>query len=114
MAEPAALAAGYEQLRERVLSGRPDGWRLGHGVLTGRGMVSWITAWPAIAAPPATPAPPAGTPAPDPPSAPSTRPLSTSTPDPPTPAPTPALSSLPGTGQIVAVLSQMALAHAFS
>lgn len=101
-AEPAALAVGYEQLRERVLSGRPDGWVLGHRVLAGRGLVAWITAWPAIAPPPA------GTPAPDPPSAPSTRSPSTSTPD----APTAALSSLPGTGQIVAVLTQMALAHA--
>lgn len=103
MAEPAALVTGYEQLREQILSRRPDGWRLGHGVLTGRGMVAWITAWPAIAAPP-----PAGTPAPDPPSAPSTRSLSASTPDPPDPV----LSSLPGADQIVAVLTQMALAHA--
>ena len=31
-----ALAQGYEQLRERVLAGRPDGWRLGHAVLAGK------------------------------------------------------------------------------
>jgi hypothetical protein len=64
-------------------------------------MVAWITAWAAIAPPPA-----AGTPAPDTSSAPSTR--SPSTPGPPIAA----LSSLPGAGQIVAVLTQMALAHA--
>jgi hypothetical protein len=103
VAEPAALVAGYEQLRERVRSGRPDGWRLGHGVLAGRGMVAWITAWAAIA-----PAPAPGTPAPDPSSSSATRTPSTSTSGPPTAA----LSSLPGAGQIVAVLTQMALAHA--
>lgn len=103
MAEPAALAVGYEQLRERVRCGQPDGWRLGHGVLVGRGMVAWIAAWAAIAPPP-----PAGTQAPDPPSAPSTLSMSASTPSPSDPA----LSSLPGSGQIVAVLAQMALAHA--
>jgi hypothetical protein len=45
VAESAALVAGYEQLRERALGGRPDRWRLGHGVLAGRAMVAWIAAW---------------------------------------------------------------------
>jgi hypothetical protein len=103
VAEPAALVAGYEQLRERVLSGRPDGWRLGHGILAGRGVVAWSAACAA-----ATSAA-AGTPAHHPSSAPSTPSPSTTTPCPPT---TGALSSPPGAGQIVAVLAQMALAHA--
>jgi hypothetical protein len=36
--------ADYEQLRRRALAGRPDGWRLGWGVLATRGVVAWITA----------------------------------------------------------------------
>jgi hypothetical protein len=39
------LVEGYEQLRSRVLTGRPDGWRLGWGVLAHRGVAAWITAW---------------------------------------------------------------------
>jgi hypothetical protein len=34
------LVDGYERLRERVLAGRPDGWRLGHGLLTGKGLAA--------------------------------------------------------------------------
>jgi hypothetical protein len=98
-----SLAAGYEQLRERALSGQPDGWRLGHGVLVGKGMVAWANAWTTHAlAQDATP----GTSAPDQPTAPTTPSLST-----PNPHPS-ALSSLPCAGQLVAVLTQMALAHA--
>ncbi len=97
----AGLVQGYEQLRKRVLAAGPDGWRLGHAVLAGKGMVAWIGAWTTLA-----PAPAAGTSAPDPP-APTTVSLSTPSTDPST-----ALSSLPCAGQLVAVLAQMALAHA--
>lgn len=38
--DPAAFAAAYERLREAVLCGRPDGWRLGHGVLVTRGVAA--------------------------------------------------------------------------
>jgi hypothetical protein len=34
--------AGYERLRSAVLSGSAGGWRLGHGVLSARGMVAWM------------------------------------------------------------------------
>jgi hypothetical protein len=88
-ADPVALRSGYERLREAVLSGRPDGWRLGHGVLATRGTVAWIAAVGEVA-----PGPQLGDGA------------SESRPVPP-PA-----SSLPGAGEIVAVLSQMTLAHA--
>jgi hypothetical protein len=92
-----ALAAGYEALRAVVLSGRPEGWCHGHGVLAREGMAAWMAAWAAVA-PPA-----AGTTAPQ---------LS----NPSTPASsitesTLALSSLQNAGEIVAVLAQMALAH---
>jgi hypothetical protein len=84
--DPAALASGYERLREAVLSGRPDGWRLGHGVLAARGMVAWIAAFTDVAASPQAAASPG--------------PVSL------------AVSPLPGAGEVVAVLAQMALAHA--
>jgi hypothetical protein len=42
--DPVAVRAGYERLREAVLSGCPDGFSLGHGVLVTRGTVAWITA----------------------------------------------------------------------
>jgi len=105
-AATASLAASYEQLRERVLAGRPDGWRLGHSVLAGKGMVAWIGAWTTLAAPPA-----AGTYAPDSSTAPKnpSLPTTTSTPSTQTSA---GLSCLPYAGQLVAVLAQMALAHA--
>lgn len=82
--DPGALRAGYERLREAVLSGRPEGFRLGHGVLATRGTVAWIAA---------AAVPSAGE----------------------TPEPLPGASSAaapPGAGEIVAVLAQMALAHA--
>lgn len=97
--DPAALVAAYERLREAVLFGRPDGWRLGHGLLAGRGMVAWMAAFGALA-PPAGQAGGVGAEA----SAPSpagARPA----------APTAGLVSLPG-AEVVAVLAQMALAHA--
>ncbi len=39
-----ALSEAYERLREAVLSGGAGGWRLGHGVLSARGMTGWMTA----------------------------------------------------------------------
>ena len=84
--DPVALRAGYEQLRERVLAGRPDGWRLGHAALARGGMAGWIAASAAVSAGP-TRSPPG--------------PL----------ADGPAAASLPS-GEIVAVLCEMALAHA--
>jgi hypothetical protein len=46
-----ALTAGYERLREAVLSGGAGGWRLGHGVLFARGMVGWMSAFGSLAPP---------------------------------------------------------------
>jgi hypothetical protein len=87
--DPVALRAGYEQLRERVLAGRPDGWRLGHAALAQGGIAGWI------AASAATPVPAAVTRSPDLLAAPAAG----------CPAALPA-------GEIVAVLCEMALAHA--
>jgi hypothetical protein len=39
-----ALSEAYERLRDAVLSGGAGGWRLGHGVLSARGMTAWMTA----------------------------------------------------------------------
>ena len=89
---------GYEALRHAVLGVKPCGWRLGHGVLAGRGMAAWMAAWPAFPA-----ASEAGTTALD-----LSAPLSPSLSANATPT---ALSSLPGAKEIVAVLAQMALAH---
>jgi len=87
--DPGALRAGYERLREAVLAGRPDGFRLGHGVLATRGTVAWIAA-----ATEAAPSPPAGRETPEPLAGASSA------------------AAAPGAGEIVAVLAQMALAHA--
>ena len=40
--EPAALEVGYERLRQAVLGGQPDGFRLGDGVLAARGLEAWM------------------------------------------------------------------------
>jgi hypothetical protein len=87
--DPAALRCGYERLREAVLAGRPDGWRLGHGVLATRGTVAWIAALTTAA-----PAPQPGTGRSE------SRPVASTA------------VSLPGASEIVAVLSQMAFALA--
>jgi hypothetical protein len=87
-ADAGALSAGYEQLRSAVLSGA-GGWRLGHGVLATRGTVAWIAAVGEVAPGP-QPAPAAAESEP-----------ATST-----------AASLPGAGEIVAVLAQMTLAIA--
>jgi len=55
--DPAVLRDGYEQLRERVLAGRPDGWRLGHALLARRGVAGWIAEQPAAASAPRPSAP---------------------------------------------------------
>jgi len=39
-----ALSDAYERLRDAVLSGGAGGWRLGHGVLSARGMTAWMSA----------------------------------------------------------------------
>jgi hypothetical protein len=46
-----ALRASYERLRAAVLSGGAGGWRLGHGVLSARGMTAWMTALGTLDAP---------------------------------------------------------------
>jgi hypothetical protein len=51
--DPAAVLSGYEQLREAVLSGRADGFRLGHGVLAARGILAWSAAFNSLAPAPA-------------------------------------------------------------
>jgi hypothetical protein len=43
-ADPGALSDAYERLRAAVLAGAAGGWRLGHGVLSARGTVAWISA----------------------------------------------------------------------
>jgi hypothetical protein len=98
-ADPGALRAGYERLRAAVLSGRPEGFRLGHGVLLTRGMLAWMGASGSLAAP--TPggqarergAAAGGPPLADERSADEVVPLT-------------------GADQLVAVLAQMALFHA--
>ena len=79
------LAARYEQLRRVALggAGHADGFRHGLGVLTSRGTASWIRA--CRRSPPASVPPPAAA------------------------APQPARDAF--TGEVVAVLAQMALAH---
>lgn len=86
--DPVAVRSGYERLRAAVLSGRPDGFRLGHGVLVTRGTVAWITAVTDAAA---VPAARGGM---------------------PEPVPVSSACSLPAAGEIVAVLAQMAFAIA--
>jgi hypothetical protein len=86
------LVDGYERLRERVLAGRPDGWRLGHGLLAGKGVAAWIAARTTLAPTPRV------------------------TPSADRPANVAPLSARAGSGgfgadQLVAVLAQMALAH---
>ena len=85
-----ALSEAYERLRETALSGGAGGWRLGHGVLSARGMTVWMSAVAELAPP--VGATGAGAPA----SAGSER-----TADQP--------AALPHADQIVAVLTQMVL-----
>lgn len=80
-------------------------------LLVGNGMVAWLGACTTFESAPVT-----GTAAPELSITPSTVPPSTPTPHPPTALPSrpslPSLPSLPYAGQLVAVLTQMALAHA--
>lgn len=86
-ADSATPTERYEQLRQVVLGGHAEGWRHGLGVLTGRGMAAWMRALTS-----------------NPPSAPAS--AAPASPLPAGPAPgTP-------TRDVVAVLAQMALAHA--
>lgn len=87
------LAAGYERLRAAVSCGAPDGFRSGQAVLRTRGMAAWIETAATLAPvtrDPGVPVPPAGAPAPC-----GAKPR-----------------ALPEAGEIVAVLGEMALAHA--
>ncbi|MGI8428292.1 MAG: hypothetical protein ACR2OB_03095 [Solirubrobacteraceae bacterium] len=84
--DPVAIRSGYERLRSAVLSGRPDGFALGHGVLVTRGTVAWIASVTEAAVAPA-----ARGGGPEPVSSP---------------------SALPAAGEIVVVLAHMAFAIA--
>jgi hypothetical protein len=83
----AALAERYEQLRAAALGGGADCWRLGLGVLAGKGVAAWLHAWTSC-------------PSPAPVREPST----------PTRAPRPAPFGAEG-AELVRVLAAMALAH---
>jgi len=83
----AEVDVSYERLRAAVLSGAPDGFRLGHGVLATRGVVAWIGAVSSLRAP---------TPGASERSHPSTG----------------EVVALPNAHKLVAVLAQMTLAHA--
>ncbi len=95
-ADRGGLVAGYELLRAAALVGNPEGWRLGRGLLASRGKATWMAAWTALV--PVD----AGTTATNPPA------FTLPAPSPQHPSP----SSVPRAGQIVAVIAQMALAHA--
>jgi hypothetical protein len=82
-----ALQDGYEHLRWAVLGGQPDGFRLGHGVLAARGLVAWMHTARSVAAPS----------------------LGASRSSDPAAG---EVVSPPGAEQLVAVIAQMALAHA--
>jgi hypothetical protein len=84
----AEIDASYEQLRAAVLGGAPDAFRLGHGVLTMRGVAAWMQTVTAVGSPPTRSAgerdhPPAGE-----------------------------VVALPNAEQLVGVLAQMTLALA--
>jgi hypothetical protein len=93
------LAEHYEQLRAAALGGGADGWRLGLGVLAGKGVTGWIRAWTSCPGP--TPAPSAPSSEGAPPAAPAA-PAATGSRRPPGPE----------TEPLVRVLAAMALAHA--
>jgi hypothetical protein len=89
------LTAGYERLRAAVLSAGAGGWRLGHGALSARGMVGWMSAVGTLAPRAGGGMDVAGA-----------APLSSAeSREPPTGRPV----SLPGAEQVVAVLTQMVL-----
>jgi len=89
-ATAAATVAGYERLREQALAGHPGAWRLGHGLLLGKGLAAWLAVC--------------------------TVTLSTTAPLPARAATTPTArpGAVPGgapAAALVSVLAQMALAH---
>ena len=94
--DASVLTAGYERLRAAVLSGSASGWRLGHGVLSARGMTGWMSAFGELAAPVV-----GGTGA-------TTGPAPRSSAD-SCDAPNAQTVSLPGADQVVQVLAQMVL-----
>jgi hypothetical protein len=62
------LVEQYERLRGGVLAGQADGWRVGLGVLCGRGLTAWMHALSATA--PSLTGPGSATASPSPPAAP--------------------------------------------
>jgi len=97
-ADAAALGDAYERLRAAVLAGAASGWRLGHGVLSTRGVTAWISAVGELA-PPLVGTSGAGTGGGPPASAGPSQPAG------------PGLA-LPQADQVVAVLTQMVLPFA--
>ena len=93
--DPTEQVTAYEELREAVLNEQPGGWRLGHGVLTGRGVAAWMAARATASAAPVSAAPARHSSIPVPHRLPTTVTLS--------------LQHVP---EIVAVLAQMVLARA--
>lgn len=96
----------YEQARRVALDGGAQGWRYGLGVLAARAVAAWMATW-AVLTPPGTPDP-SGTSvqAEPPPAAEPQKGGPGSAGSACTPFPTPAADA------VVAVLAQMALAHA--
>lgn len=37
-----ALVEGYERLRAQAMAGQAGSWRLGHGLLLGKGLAAWL------------------------------------------------------------------------
>jgi hypothetical protein len=50
--DEATLTGQYEQLRLIALAGHAEGWRHGLGVLATRGMTGWMSACQSVATPP--------------------------------------------------------------
>jgi transposase len=93
--DASAFTAEYERLRAAVLSGSASGWRLGHGVLSARGITAWMSAFGELAPPVIGGTGAAG---------PGAR-LSSESCD----GPSAQTVSLPGADEVVAVLAQMVL-----
>jgi hypothetical protein len=81
-------------LRAQALAGQPGAWRLGHGLLLGKGLAAWLAVCAAALNTTAAPAPPPS--------------RAVAVPD--VAASTPALGGAPAAA-FVSVLAQMALAH---
>lgn len=51
------MAARYEELRTAVVGNAGEGWRLGRGVLSAKGMAAWAAAWRSLPEPSPRPGP---------------------------------------------------------